>query len=156
MKKVLLAFATIFSLGLFCSCSSGDEANNLEGDMSNTNATNSVSLYNSWVLVSYGNELNEVLKETKGYYYIITFNPDGTYSGKAYGNQMGGNFECKDSQINISHPEMTKVQWEGADEDKFFLEILSKVNNYIIIDRELRLYYSKDKYFKFRINNDLL
>ena len=35
----------------------------------------------------------EVLKEAKGYYYLITFHSDGTYSGKAYGNEMVGTYE---------------------------------------------------------------
>jgi len=111
---------------------------------------NYISLHNSWMLVSYGNESNKVLKEAEGYYYIITFNPDNTYSGWAYMNEMGGEYKCRGNNIEISHPCLTKVYYEGADEDMFFLEHLSDVSTYVINDRELRLYYSKDEYFKFR------
>ena len=113
----------------------------------------SASLYNTWVLVSYGDESNEVLKEEKGYYYQITFRPDGTYSGKAYGNDMWGEFSLMASGIKISHPGITKVDWEGSDPDQFFLQHLSDVSTSSITDTELRLYYSKDQYFKFRTKN---
>ena len=58
-------------------------------------------LLNEWVLVSYGNEPNEVLKEAKGYFYSITFHSDGTYSGRAYGNEMGGNYVYNGNGIKI-------------------------------------------------------
>ena len=36
---------------------------------------------------------------------------------------------------------------------KFYIEHLHDVYRYSVSDKELRLYYSKDEYFKFRINN---
>jgi len=138
MKKYFFfVLCTMLAGLLMTGCSSDDE--------------DSASLYNTWVLVSYGNESNEVLKEVKGYYYQITFRPDGTYSGKAYGNDMWGEFSLMASGIQISHPGITKVDWEGSDPDKFFLQHLSDVSTYSITDTELRLYYSKDQYFKFRL-----
>jgi heat shock protein HslJ len=108
------------------------------------------------VLVSYVNETGEVLKEAKGYYYLITFHPDGTYSGKAYGNEMGGKYKLNGKKIQINPGDITKIAVEGSDPDRFFLEHLADVYTYTITDMELRLYYSKDQYFKFRINNDQL
>ena len=59
MKKVLLLTSTLLLLlagAMFVvSCSDDDEVDPL--------------LLNEWVLVSYGNEPNEVLKEAKGYFY---------------------------------------------------------------------------------------
>ena len=142
MKKYFFfVLCTMLAGLLMTGCSSDDE--------------DSASLYNTWVLVSYGDESNEVLKEVKGYYYQITFRPDGTYSGKAYGNDMWGDFSLMASGIKISHPGITKVDWEGSDPDKFFLQHLSDVSTSSITDTELRLYYSKDQYFKFRTKKDL-
>jgi hypothetical protein len=96
-----------------------------------------------------------VLKEAKGYYYLITFHPDGTYSGKAYGNEMmGGEYKLNGKEIQINHAYITQLDFEGSDPDQFFLEHLTDVYTYTIADTELRLYYSKDQYFRFRINDN--
>ena len=108
-------------------------------------------LFKTWMLVSYGNESNEVQKESKGYYYMISFNPDGTYVGNIYGNKMWGEYKFTDSQITINHPCTTKVFYEGSDSDEFFLEHISDVHTYAVSGTELRLYYSEKQYFKFRI-----
>ena len=154
MKNVLIIMSMLLSLGMFCTCTSDDilkgNVEVQEGDPDEITTT----LYNKWVLVSYGNKSNEVLKEAKGYYYLITFHPDGTYSGMAYGNEMGGEFKLNGKEIRINRVNITKFKWEGSDPDQFFLEHLTDVYTYTITDMELRLYYSKDQYFKFRIKND--
>jgi hypothetical protein len=66
---------------------------------------------------------------------------------------MWGEFSLMASGIKISHPGITKVDWEGSDPDQFFLQHLSDVSTSSITDTELRLYYSKDQYFKFRTKN---
>ena len=141
---------------LFYACSSSDEINSSEEAPNNVSDPDVISLYNTWVLVSYGNEADEVLKEAKGYYYLITFHPDGTYSGKAYGNEMWGEYalNSKRIQINRATAFITQMQLVGADPDRFFLEHLADVYTYALTDTELWLYYSKDQYFKFRIKND--
>ena len=157
MKKVLLVLGVLLSLGMFCACSNSDDLTEFtEVTISGTDMESTLKIYNQWVLVSYGNESSEVLKEAKGYYYLITFHRDGTYSGKAYGNEIGGNFQCNGKEIQFVEGDITQLDVVGADPDKFFLEHLSDVYTYTITDTELRLYYTKDLYFKFRINNDLL
>lgn len=138
MKK-LFYYPVMLFLAAFCfaGCSSDDEAMN-------------PLLLNSWVLVSYGNDSDEVLKESEGYYYEITFDSEGRYSGKAYGNKMGGEYECKGSEIKLSSPMRTLVLYENSDPDYFFDYNLKKVYTYTVTDRELRLYYFPDQYFKFR------
>ena len=142
MKKVLLLTSTLLLLlagAMFVvSCSDDDEVDPL--------------LLNEWVLVSYGNESNEVLKEAKGYYYIMTFHSDGTYSGNIYGNKMGGEYSCNGNRITISNPKRTLFQMEGTDPDRFFLAHIDEVCSYVATNTELRLYYSDNQYFKFRIN----
>ena len=140
MKKVLFILGVLLSLGLFCGCSNSDDT------------TDSV-LYNQWVLVSYGNESNEVLKEANGYYYMITFHRDGTYSGIAYGNKMEGTYKCIWDSFKFIDGIITQLYVEGADPDRFFLKHLYDIYTYKITDTELRLYYSEDQYFKFRISN---
>ena len=158
MKNKLFYLLSVLLL-MFVSLNSCSRDNDTSenSDISNIESPSMLSslLYNTWVLVSYGDESNEVLKEGKGYYYQITFRPDGTYSGKAYRNDMWGEFSLMASGIKISHPGITKVDWEGSDPDQFFLQHLSDVSTYSITDTELRLYYSKDQYFKFRTKNDL-
>ena len=144
MKKVLLLIGALLLVVagamLVASCSSDDdEVNPL--------------LLNEWVLVSYGNESNEVLKEAKGYYYIMTFHSDGTYSGNIYGNKMGGEYSCNGNRITISNPKRTLAQMEGTDPDYFFLKHIDDVYSYKVTNTELRLYYSDNQYFKFRIEN---
>ena len=138
MKKSFLLWMGVVLMMVvgMSSCSSDDEDNNL---------------YNTWILVSYGNESNEVLKEAKGYYYLITFHPDGTYSGQAYGNKMGGKYACIGHMIRIIDGDVTQRGVEGADPDRFFFTHLREIYTYKISTSELRLYYSKDEYFKFRI-----
>ena len=154
MKKVFVFLNMLLSLGMFSACSSDDSLNgNVEGQEGNFNEP-TTTFYNQWVLVSYGNESNEALKEAEGYYYLITFHPDGTYSGKAYGNEMGGEYKLNGKEIHINRADITQVSWVGSDPDQFFLEHLTDVYTYTITDVELRLYYSKDQYFKFRIKND--
>ncbi len=142
MKKVLLLTSTLLLLlagAMFvASCSDDDEVDPL--------------LLNEWVLVSYGNESNEVLKEAKGYYYIMTFHSDGTYSGNIYGNKMGGEYSCNGNRITISNPKRTLAQMEGTDPDYFFLKHIDDVYSYKVTNTELRLYYSDNQFFKFRIN----
>lgn len=111
------------------------------------------SLYNTWILVSYGNESNEVLKETNGYFYHITFNSDGTFSGHAYGNKMGGKYECIGNQIKFIDTVTTQVELEGSDPDMFFWEHWDEVYAYKISASQLKLYYSDNQYFNFRIKN---
>jgi hypothetical protein len=107
------------------------------------------------VLVSYGNETNEVKKESEGYFYLITFHPDGRYSGQAYGNEMFGEYQCVGNEMTLSWPEMTQVYYEWADPDEFFLAHLHDVSSYRVVNKELRLYYSEDQYFKFRLKDDM-
>ena len=70
MKKVLLLTSTLLLLlasAMFVvSCSDDDEVDPL--------------LLNEWVLVSYGNESNEVLKEAKDYYFLAHIDDDKKYS----------------------------------------------------------------------------
>jgi len=154
MKKVIVLMFLMFPLVMFNSCSNiDDNGNSSDGNIEGVSKT---TLCNTWVLVSYGNESNEVLKEAKGYYYLITFHPNGTYSGWAYGNEIGGNYKCKGTEIQISIGDITQKDVVGSDPDQFYLEHLSNVSTYAINDTELRLYYSKDQYFKFRIKNDQL
>ena len=108
-------------------------------------------LYKTWLLVSYGNESNEVLKEAKGYYYIMTFKPDGTYSVNIDVNEGGGRYTCNGNRITISPPKVTQMYWEGSDSDEFFLNHIDDVYSYVVTSTELRLYYSDNEYFKFRI-----
>ena len=143
---IMMCFLLIvFSAG----CSNEDEDSNL---------------YNTWILVSYGNESNEVLKEAKGYFYQITFNSDGTYSGLVdgvyygqsdesivYGNRLSGRYVCIGNTIKIIDGDVTQRGVEGADPDRFFFTHLREIYTYKISASELWLYYSKDEYFKFRI-----
>ena len=93
MRKVLFILGVLLTLGIFCACSNSDDTTDIiEGPIID-NQKSPLTLYNQWGLVSYGNESNEVLKEAKGYYYLITFHSDGTYLGKAYGNEMVGTYE---------------------------------------------------------------
>ena len=78
MKRIGIYFSVFFLfLNVSVGCSSDGEGPD-------------TSLVNTWVLVSYVNETGEVLKEANGYYYGITFGPNGYYSGRAYGNELGG------------------------------------------------------------------
>ena len=43
------------------------------------------------------------------------------------------------------------LDYESSDPDEVYLTHLCDVSTYAINDRELRLYYSKDEYFKFRL-----
>ena len=154
MKKVFLFMLLMLSLGMFSACSDTDDiANSSDGNVGE--GVSKTALCNTWVLVSYGNESNEVLKEAKGYTYLLTFHSDGTYSGLAYGNEMGGKYKCNGKEIQITNPDITQVYYVGSDPDQFYLEHLSDVSTHTVSDTELRLYYSKDQYFKFRIKNDL-
>ena len=115
-----------------------------------SNDDDDFSLYNTWILVSYGNESNEVLKEANGYFYHITFNSDGTFSGQAYGNKMEGKYECIGNQIKFIDTNTTQIELEGSDPDMSFWEHWDDVYAYKISASQLRLYYSDDQYFKFR------
>lgn len=138
MKKKSLLWISALLL-ILAGCSSSDD------DL------NESLLNHSWMLVSYGNESNAVLKEANGYYYTITFHPNGRFSGNAYGNQLEGEYKCYlGNIIRLSSFFITQKQVEGSDPDMFFLEHLSDVSTYVINDKELRLYYSKDEYFKFK------
>ena len=111
-------------------------------------------LYHSWVLISYGNEQNEVMKESEGYYYLMTFHPDGRYTGQAYGNEMFGDYQCLGGEMILDWPIMTEVYYDNADPDDFFTNHLTDVSSYKIVNKELRLYFSGDQYFKFRLKDD--
>ena len=139
MKKFLVLFNVLAAISCLSGCSKDDD---------------DFSLCNTWILVSYGNESNEVLKEAKGYYYLITFHPDGTYSGQAYGNKMGGKYACIGHMIRIIDGDITQKYVEGSDPDRFFLEHWRDVYVYKISASELRLYYSDDQYYKFRIKEN--
>ena len=141
MKKKSLLWISALLL-MLAGCSSSDD----------NDTNNESTLYKkTWKLVSYGNESNAILKEANGFEYIIVFLPDGTYTGWAYGNKMGGKYNCTGHQISLSHPIMTMLDYESSDPDEFYLTHLCDVSTYAINDRELRLYYSKDEYFKFRL-----
>ena len=152
MKKYLYILMSTMLIALSAGCSSDDEDNNL---------------YNTWILVSYGNGANDVLKEAKGYFYQITFKSDGTYSclvdgiyyGQsdstiAYGNRLSGRYACNGNTIKIIDGDVTQRGVEGADPDRFFFTHLREIYTYKISASELWLYYSKDEYFKFRIKKD--
>ena len=145
MKEKLIYLCFFLTVTtMLTACSSNDEGVN-------------PLLINEWVLVSYGNESNEVIKEANGYFYYITFHTDGTYSGMVYGgNKMWGEYKCNDQGIEISPPFTTQMHYIGSDPDEFFIENLPKVYTYAVSTKELRLYYSDNQYFKFRINKNAL
>ena len=138
MKKYLYILMSTMLIALSAGCGSDEES------------TPSL-LFNQWVMVSYVDDTGEVLKEANGYYYLITFHRDGTYSGRAYGNEIGGTYECIGTQLKFIDGNITKFYVVGSDPDKFFLEHLSDIYIYTITNTELRLYYSKDQYFRFRV-----
>ena len=154
MKKCLFFVMSLLGLNLLCACSSNsDETNIVEDDFRCVNRPDSVEATlcdTKWVLVSYGNESNEVMKESKGYFYLLIFDSDGTYTGRAYGNEIWGEYNCIGEKFEIYSLGSTKVDVEGADKDNFFLYHLRDVYTYSLTDKELRLYYSEDQYFKFR------
>lgn len=136
MKGRVLIISILIALFCFCGCSNDDENSNL---------------YNTWILVSYGNESNEVVKEAKGFVYEMAFNPNGTYFGRAYGNKLCGKYVCSGNTIKIFDGDITQVYVIGSDPDRFFLDHLRDVYTYKISASELRLYYSEYHFFKFRI-----
>ena len=135
MKNILFMMTCFLLMIISAGCSKDDDDS---------------SLYNTWILVSYVNATGEVQKEAKGYNYQVTFNSDGTYSGLAYGNKISGRYACVGNRFEITDGNITQMDVEGADPDKFFLEYWSKVYTYTITDSELRLYYSEGQYFKFK------
>ena len=139
-RKVLLMINVMLWFGLFSACSSDDDDIN-------------PLLLNEWVLVSYGNESSEVIKEANGYYYSITFHSDGTYSGYAYGNQRDGKYECNGHEIHFYDCVITALYVKDSDPDNFYLKHWRDVNTYTVSDTELRLFYSINQYFKFRNKN---
>ena len=79
------------------------------------------------------------------------FNPDSIYSGNIYGNEMWGKYTCNGHRITISPPWTTLVDCEGSDPDEFFRNHIDDVYSYVVTNTELRLYYSDNEYFKFRV-----
>jgi hypothetical protein len=136
MKHYFWIFAAML---LMVACSSDDDSQD------------PTLLCKTWLLVSYGNESNEVLKEANGYYHIMTFNLDGTYSVDTDLNKGGGRYTCNGNRITISSPKVTQIYWEGSDPDHFFLGHIDDVYSYVVTNTELRLYYSDNEYFKFRV-----
>ena len=139
MKKLFCQFSVLFLLLM-----------TMTGCDDNVNS----ALCKTWLLVSYRNESNEVLKEAEGYYYIMTIHSDWTYTGKIYGNEMFGQYSWKNNEIRFTRPSMTLVYYVGSDPDKFFRDHLVDVYSYTVTHTELRLYYSEDEYFKFRVYNE--
>ena len=137
MKKLLLFVSCLFMLSLFWACSDDAEKS---------------KLYHDWVLVSYGNETNEVLKEAEGYIYTITFKSDGSFTGQAYGNKYFGDYKCKGNKIEINLHLIEQAYYVGTDQDYFYINNIEKASSSAVTDKELRLYYSADQYFKFRKN----
>ena len=77
MKKVFLFMLLMLSLGMFSACSDTDDiANSSDGNVGE--GVSKTALCNTWVLVSYGNESNEVLKEAKGLFFPLTSTADIT------------------------------------------------------------------------------
>ena len=130
LKRVLFVMGMLFSLGLFSACSSDDDE------------TTSTLLYNQWGLVSYVNETGEVQKEAKGYYYQVTFNSDGTYSGLAYGNKMSGRYACVGNRIEIIEGNITQMDVEGADPETVRLRNIDHYT-YLRYRKELRVTFMK-------------
>ena len=123
MKKLFCQFSVLFLLLM-----------TMTGCDDNVNS----ALCKTWLLVSYGNESNEVW----------------TYTGKIYGNEMFGQYSWKNNEIRFTRPSMTLVYYVGSDPDKFFRDHLVDVYSYTVTHTELRLYYSEDEYFKFRVYNE--
>lgn len=157
MRKCLFFMMSLLGLNLLCACSSNsDETHIVKDDSRYVNRPDSVEAIEptfcdtKWVLVSYGNESNEVMKESKGFFYLLIFDSDGTYTGSAYSNEIWGKYNCIGDKFEIYSLGGTKVYDERADKDNFFLYHLEDVYTYSLTDKELRLYYSEDQYFKFR------
>lgn len=144
LKRWILMLKCISIIIAVSACSSDD-------DLKNRESQDCYDLYKTWVLVSYGDNTVEIMKESEGYLYQICFHPDGTYSGYAYGNEMLGEYKSNGNNITISRPCMTKVNYDDADPDEFFMNNIQKVYTFNVTETELRLYYSGHSSFKFRV-----
>ena len=136
-KKLVLLMSMLLSFGQFCSCSSdNDEEVHLD-------------LYGSWSIIGYGNDLefhtgDNIVNTSK-----LTFNPDGTFNGVIFPNDVFGKYECDGN--NFSFTEIFSTKLGAVDPELKYIDYqLRIVKKYRILSgSELRLYYEEDNYIKF-------
>ena len=107
------------------------------------------TLYGTWLIVGYGNDLEfhtgkHIINTTK-----LSFYPNGTFDGVIYPNNASGKYECNGN--NFAFTEVLSNRLGTIDPDLSFISSkLMIVSTYKILSgAELRLYYEGDNYIKF-------
>ena len=160
MKRALLLFGVLLSLGVFCACSSDDEIDDVTWGNIDDYQSDQEELCNTWQLIGYGSETHfhkiaeEYRKksETYGSRFSLIFNSNGTLTGRDAVNQIYGNYTCNGSIIIIGEVIGTEIYDKEKDSLEFQWRLLEATHYLINKDgKKLRLYYSDKEFLYFEL-----
>ena len=121
----------------------------------NEDSSESVMLFQRWVLDGYGSDgdVKEVEQNADEYDYYITLTADNTMKGKSRCNIIYGTFSCDGLSFKFTSFGGTKMGC-FVEPAMSFYDNLPNVSRYVIDkDARLRLYYSDNEFFRFRTDS---
>ena len=158
MKRALLLFGVLLSLGVFCACSSDDEIDDVTWGNIDDYQSDQEELCNTWQLIGYGSEthFHKIAEEyrkksdTYGSRFYLIFKSDGTLKGRDAVNQIDGNYSCNGGNIIIVMA--SSSVYDKEKDSREFLWRLQDAKSYLIKDgKKLRLYYSDNEFLYFEL-----
>lgn len=81
--------------------------------------------------------------------YQITFRKDSTWFGTSSSNHLSGKYSIVGARRLIKLSEITTTRMPESGYGNQYIQSLSEVSEYEVTDKELRLYYTKEKYLRY-------
>jgi heat shock protein HslJ len=124
------------------------------GGCTNDNDTeNTAGLQRTWRFTGFVDAIADTMKiaEPQGpQCYILTFNEDSTFNGSTSTNQIAGKFKISDQANGFRITQFGGTKINELQDGERYVEAILDTYSYSLTKNELRLFYGKDFYLRFK------
>ena len=124
-----------------------------EGCASDNDTENTAGLQRTWKFTGFVDAKADTMKtaEPQGpQCYILTLNEDSTFNGSTSTNQIAGKFKMSDQANGFRITQFGGTKINELQDGGRYVEAILDTYTYSLAKNELRLFYGKDFYLRFK------